>query len=268
MISENYDDAPWLRPREKPALPRVSNAYKHGLYSKSVVFTTPAQHELYSHVLHDFTHEYRPVTPSETTLVQQLATLQFRHLKVQELHAEAMRLEVLQQAQAAYKDPAGNPPTELTLEARAFDELAQRPSFQLYIRELDRLPNKIQKVMSRLALQIRLRLEIVEWPDLDSKPIPEPPPLPAPAPIALQQTESKEKPKPEDSAMANLMPDPLDTKEKFFDAWKRMSPTTHDTVMNAPEKDYRRLAFFRLNKLPEAQFWKWLEEGEDPPIAA
>lgn len=276
-IPDHYADAPWNQPQpdRSPKLRRASNNFKHGLYSKDLAYNTPSEQDLYVNILHDFLEEYRPVGPTECGLVQQLASLQFRFQKVQSLYAEAMREEVLRQCKNAYADPSGSDPTERTIEARAFVALAKEPAFNLFSRELDRLPTRIQRVIRRLYEAIKLRHEAIDWPDLPTSDIPNQETAAPQEPLPMQKSETTAKT--EDSKpdpMAPWKPKPILTKADFWAVWPGLKPFTKELVMDTSDRsDYRRRAFFEWTKLDEDNFWLWLHEGPDPieseePLAA
>jgi len=275
-IPNDYSDAPWNqaqnqpRPDKSPKLRRASNNFKHGLYSQTLAFNTPSEHDLYANILHDFVEEYRPIGPSECGLVQQLASLQFRFQKVQSLYAEAMRLEVLAQCKNASPDAEGNAPTERTIETRAFMALAKDPSFHLFTRELDRLPTRIQRVMRRLHETIKLRHDALNWPDLPATPIISKKASAPAEPLKVENSETTAKTKgsnaihnPIPPEMAHLQPPPILTKEKFWSVWPKLKPTTQELLLNGDPADYRRRAFFKWTLLDESNFHQWLHEGPD-----
>jgi hypothetical protein len=280
-IPSGFEDAPWNQPVEPPKLRRASNNFKHGLYSKSLAYNTPNEQDLYLNILHDFTEEYRPIGPSECALVQELSAYQFRYQKVQSLYAEAMREEVLRQCKNAAPDAAGNPPTERTVETRAFFELAKQPAFQLFTRELDRIPSRIQRIIKRLYDTIQRRHEAANWPDLPAAIIPnrESTTL-AEAPLRIEKGEaaakSEESKDPSKDPMARWKPEPILTKERFWQVWPALLPRTREIALDTSDPtDYRRIAFFEWTRLTESNMWQWLHEGPDEsqeseaePIAA
>ena len=276
--TNDYSDAPWNQshpehPKDKsPKLRRASHNFKHGLYSQSLAFSTPSEHDFYGNILHDFVEEYRPIGPSECGLVQQLASLQFRFQKIQTLYADYLREEVYRQAKNAALDAAtGALPSETTIESRAYVALSNQPAFQLFTRELDRLPTRIQRVMRRLYETIKLRHEAANWPDLPITEIENKPVEPSPSPMEITQGEAAAKTKdsnPEaEDPMAPWRPEPILTKEKFWQVWPTLKPYTQEVLLDTSDpKDYRRLGFFRWTKLDENNFWQWLHEG--PPATA
>jgi hypothetical protein len=266
-------EKPWHKPYNPPTpkLRSASNSFKHGLYAKKLAYTTPGDQEAYASILHNYVEHYHPITPDEMTLVQQLAALQFRHLKVQEFYAESMRLEVLAQCKNAAPDPQGNPPTELTIETRAFNNLAATPHFQLYLRELNRLPHKIQRVIDRIYLVIRLRSEVAAWPCNipKSEGIAETespaPAQPALLPIEVGPTPRKRLPGEEEENFEETKrwPDPIASKEKLVDVWNHhISDFSRNLLLYGPYDYYGRDAFFRMSRLKEGQFWEWIKQAE------
>lgn len=247
-----------------PQLKKASNAFKHGLYTKDLVFYTPAQHDLYATILHDYSEHYQPITPDELTLVQQLAALQYRHLKVQNLQAESLREEVLRQCKNAEPDAAGNVPAELTLEARAFNALCKEPSFQLYMRELNRLPHKIQRTIDRIHLMIRLRAEVAAWPVNMPKivEIAQPPVAIQPEPYNVTLAGPPEGEQTEQAQEMDHWPEPIASKEALIDCWnKELSDHARQVLLYGPHDWYGRLAFFRMCRIPEGTFWTWITEA-------
>jgi hypothetical protein len=272
-IPNGYEDAPWNQPVEPPMLRRASNNFKHGLYSKGLAYNTPNEQDLYLNILHDFTEEYRPVGPSECALVQELSAYQFRYQKVQSLYAESMREEVLRQCKNAAPDAAGNAPTERTVEMRAVFELAKQPAFQLFTRELDRIPSRIQRIIKRLYDTIHRRHEAVNWPDLPAASIPDrEATAPAEQPLKIEKSEAKAKPEESNDPMARWKPEPILTKAKFWQIWPGLKPFTKEVLLDTSDPtDYRRKAFFEWTRLTEQNMWQWLNEGPDTqedPIAA
>jgi len=242
-----------------PKIRRASNSFKHGLYSKKLTYSTPSDHSLYSDILHDYVQHYRPITPDEETLVQQLAALQFRHLKVQTFQADAMRAEVLRQCKNAHPEADGSMPTETAIETRAFESLCDTPSFRLYIQELNRLPNKIQRTIERIHLLIRLRPEIASWSvnQPAHEAIPAAPETPAPEALNIQKGEQTAQ---REGTKREL--EPLTTKEAFFDCYNHeMDELTRRSLIYAPRNNPELLAFYRASGLTETNLWKWLDAG-------
>jgi hypothetical protein len=242
-----------------PTLKRASNSFKHGLYAKKLTYSTPADHQLYADILHDYVHHYRPITPDEETLVQQLAALQFRHLKVQTFQADSMRAEVLRQCQNAPPEADGSMPNETAIETRAFEALCERAAFRLYLQELNRLPNKIQRTIDRIHLLIRLRPEVAAWskPQPLAEPIAPAPPVPAAEPMEIQPGE--ETPQTEET---KNWPTPITSKEQLIEWWnEKLSAASQQILLHGEKNGEGRQAFFKMCRLPEPQFWAWLKEA-------
>jgi hypothetical protein len=223
-----------------PCLRQASNSFKHGLYSKKLTYSAPGDQQLYSEILHNYVQHYRPITPDEDTLVQQLAALQFRHLKVQTFQAEAMRAEIQRQDLDATPETAPE-----TIETLAFEACFEKPAFRLYIQELNRLPNKIQRTIDRIHLLIRLRPDVANWPAIEM------PTRPIPAGEQIAQPEE-----------TNSLPSPITTKESLITWWnERLTPTAQQILLYGEKNGEGRQAFFRMCRLPEDQFWLWLQEA-------
>ncbi len=217
-------------------LRKASNSFKHGLYSKKLTYSAPGDQQIYSEILHNYVQHYRPITPEEDTLVQQLAALQFRHLKVQTFQAEAMRAEMLLQDQNAAPE---------TIETLAFEACYERAAFRLYIQELNRLPNKIQRTIDRIHLLIRLRPDVANWPAIEM-PVRE---IPQGEQIA----------QPEET---NNLPNPITTKESLIIWWnERLTPTAKQVLLYGEKNGEGRQAFFRSCRISEDQFCSWIKEA-------
>ncbi len=129
----------------------ASNAFKHGLYSSTLGFSSPEAEAEYHTILQDFENEYRPVLPSDCVLVQQLAALQYRYLKVQASYANILRLSLAEESSNPTLPPLEGPQTANTQETRVFSRLIESSAaFRLYLHELDRLPNRIFRLIERL----------------------------------------------------------------------------------------------------------------------
>jgi len=214
--------------------------------------------------LHDYVQHYRPITPDEETLVQQLAALQFRHLKVQEFQADAMRAEVLRQCQNVVLEADGSIPTETAIQTRAFEALCEKPSFRLYIQELNRLPNKIQRTIDRIYILLRLRKEAASWsvnlPQTEQ--IPEADAAEQPKSLEIQLADS---PKSEQTAQpqeTKLDFDPILSKDMLVYVWNEcLDPESRSILFHGPFDWSPRLEFFVRHQLPEWQFWAWMKEA-------
>jgi hypothetical protein len=239
-----------------PALRRASNAFKHGLYAGKLAYSTPGDHRIYQDILHDYVQHYRPITPDEETLVQQLTALQFRHIKVQTFQADAMRAEVLVQCQNASPEADGGTPTETAIETRAFEALCEKPAFRLYLQELNRLPNKIQRTIERIHLLIRLRPEIAAWPVNQPTIVEatEPTPIEAPAALAIV-AKSEQTAQPKGTK-------PVTTKAALLKLWNHyLDEETRSILAHGPFDWPPRLNFFTQLGITEEQFFIWIKEA-------
>ncbi len=251
-------------PADTPTLRRASNSFKHGLYATKLAYSTPEDHALYSTILHDYSQHYRPITPDEETLVQQLAALQFRHLKVQTFQADSMRAEVLRQCQSAAPEADGSTPSETAIETRAFEALCEKPAFRLYLQELNRLPNKIQRTIDRIYILLRLRSESATWsaaqPETEQIPTPQPKSTPEPLEITpATPTKSEQKPQTQGTKPEF---DPITSKELLVFVWNRiLDPQSRAILLYGPANWEPRREFFTRHQLPEAQFHVWIEEA-------
>ncbi len=237
-------------------LRRTSNSFKHGLYAKKLAYCVPADHQLYTGILHDYVQHYRPITPDEETLVQQLAALQFRHIKVQTFQADSMRAEVLVQCQNAAPEADGGTPSETAIETRAFEALCEKPAFRLYLNELNRLPNKIQRTIERIHLLIRLRPEVAAWPAMQPTvtEAAEPIPTEAPTPLGIvtksEQTAQREGTK------------PVTSKAALVKLWNHyLDEETRTVLAHGPFDWPPRLNFFSRLGITEDQFGIWIKEA-------
>ena len=114
-------------------LKSASNSLKHGLYSLSNFDNFIANHDQALAVATNFIEQFNPVTPTEVTLVHQLIHMQIRFLQMEFLYGEAMRF-------------------------RVEDILAKPVNFlPAIMRELDRLPTKIQRTIKILRAEIAQR---------------------------------------------------------------------------------------------------------------
>ncbi len=114
-------------------LKAASNSLKHGLYSMKNFDNFIADHDQALAVATNFIEQFNPVTPTEVTLVHQLIHMQIRFLQMEFLYGEAMRF-------------------------RVEDILAKPVNFlPAIMRELDRLPTKIQRLIKTIRTEIALR---------------------------------------------------------------------------------------------------------------
>jgi hypothetical protein len=123
----------------------ASNAFQHGLYSMRSFSHMLGDPNLIVTVEHNFLQEYRPVTPTEHMLVQQLIHLQLRFIQMEFIFNQALHQGCHNEAPRGYI---------------------------AVLRELDRIPNRILKVIKALREQIALRDKNTEI-----EPIEDPPPV-------------------------------------------------------------------------------------------
>lgn len=191
-------------------------------------------------------------------MVQQLAALQFHHLKVLTFQSHSMCAKVLRECQNAYSEADGSAPTETAIETRAFEALFEKAAFRLYLQELNRLPNKIQRTIDRIHLLIRLR-QVAAWskPQPLAEAIAPAPPVPAGEPLEIQIGE--ETPQAEET---KSWPTPITTKDQLIEWWnERLSATASKVLLRGKKNGEGRQAFFKMCHLSEAQFWAWLKDA-------
>jgi hypothetical protein len=264
------NNIPGTPPSGPPKLRAASNALKHGLYSSEFVFATASDKSLFEVLLHDFREEYQPITATESSLVQELAELKYRYLKVQKLHSSTLREEVLRQAKNAEPTPVGETPTETDIEARAYLKLVESsPGFRLFQREMERLPNRIHKVIARLHINLKLRDELAFWTykPYPSQPSPEPEPSEAPKPIDIEaKSEDKSKTqetKPKRKPGQENWPSVCADRHEFYKVWDEELDEKHrQIVLTGEPDDYRRRAFFEMCGHDLAQMKAWLAHRE------
>jgi len=118
---------------EKGKLKAASNSLKHGLYSLKKFDSFVADHDDALAVTTNFIEQFNPVTPTEVALVHQLIHMQLRFLQMEFLYGEAMRFRV--------------------------EDIITKPVAFLpaILRELDRLPTKIQRTIKLLRQEIAQR---------------------------------------------------------------------------------------------------------------
>jgi len=121
----------------------ASNAFQHGLYSMRSFTHLLGDPNLVLTVEHNFLQEYEPVTPTEHMLVQQLIHLQLRFLQMENFFNQAYLI-------ADHEKPTR--------------------AYLAVLRELDRIPNRILKVIKAIQQQIALRN-----PNAEIEPIEDPP---------------------------------------------------------------------------------------------
>jgi hypothetical protein len=144
---------------EKGKLKAASNSLKHGLFSLKKFESFVADYDDALAVVTNFTEQFNPVTPTEVALVHQLIHMQLRFLQMEFLYGEAMRF-------------------------RVSDIITQPVSFlPAIMRELDRLPTKIQRTIKLLRQEIAQREARGET--LEIEPIEDAPKLPPRPPEEL-----------------------------------------------------------------------------------
>jgi len=134
-------------------LKAASNSLKHGLYSLRNFDNFIHDHDIALDVAVNFIEQFNPVTPTEVTLVHQLIHMQIRFLQMEYLYGQTMRARV--------------------------DDILAKPANLLpsILRELDRLPTRIQRTIKQLRLEIAQR-ESTTGENVEIEPIPDPPKLP------------------------------------------------------------------------------------------
>jgi hypothetical protein len=134
-------------------LKAASNSLKHGLYAMRNFDHFIHDHDIALDVAINFIEQFNPVTPTEVALLHQLIHMQVRFLQTEYLYGQAMRVRV--------------------------DDLLNKPSPMLpaLLRELDRLPARIQRTIKTLRAEIAQR-EAATGENVEIEPIPNPPKLP------------------------------------------------------------------------------------------
>jgi len=114
-------------------LKAASNSLKHGLFSLRNFDNFIAHHDQALAVATNLIEQFNPVTPTEVLLVHQLIHMQLRFLQMEFLYGEAMRFRV--------------------------EDIISKPANFLpaIMRELDRLPTKIQRTIKVLRAEIAQR---------------------------------------------------------------------------------------------------------------
>ena len=136
-------------------LKAASNSLKHGLYSLKNFDDFIADHDTALAVATNFIEQFNPVTPTEVSLVHQLIHMQIRFLQLEFLYAQAMRFRV--------------------------EDILAKPVSLLpaILRELDRLPTRIQRTIKVLRAEIAEREAYIgHGEDVEIEPIADNPPLP------------------------------------------------------------------------------------------
>jgi len=140
---------------EKGKLKAASNSLKHGLYSLKNFENFVADYDDALAVSTNFIEQFNPVTPSEVALVHQLIHMQLRFMQMEYLYGQAMRFRV--------EDILNKP-------------IALLPAI---LRELDRLPTKIQRTLKLLRSEIAQREAFIgNGENVEIEPIADAEPLP------------------------------------------------------------------------------------------
>ncbi|MBM3785566.1 MAG: hypothetical protein FJW30_14475 [Acidobacteria bacterium] len=136
-------------------LKAASNSLKHGLYSLKNFENFVADDDDALAVSTNFIEQFNPVTPSEVALVHQLIHMQLRFMQMEYLYGHAMRFRV--------EDILNKP-------------IALLPAI---LRELDRLPTKIQRTLKLLRSEIAQREAFIgNGENVEIEPIADAEPLP------------------------------------------------------------------------------------------
>ncbi|MBM3763739.1 MAG: hypothetical protein FJW36_26365 [Acidobacteria bacterium] len=136
-------------------LKAASNSLKHGLYSLKNFENFVADYDDALAVSTNFIEQFNPVTPSEVALVHQLIHMQLRFMQMEYLYGQAMRFRV--------EDILNKP-------------IALLPAI---LRELDRLPTKIQRTLKLLRSEIAQREAFIgSGENVEIEPIADAEPLP------------------------------------------------------------------------------------------
>ncbi len=128
----------------------ASNSLQHGLYSLKNFDSFIHDNDLALTVITNYLEQFNPVTPTEHTLVHQLIHQQLRFLQMEYLFNQAMSFRVEQ----ILKTPV--------------------PFLTQIMRELDRLPARIQRTIKAIHVEQKRRLD----QDWEIEPIADQPPLP------------------------------------------------------------------------------------------
>lgn len=220
----------------------ASNSFKHGLYSSAVAYSSSSAEAEYNTILEDFENEFRPVLPSECVLVQQLAALQFRYLRVQTCYSNSLR-QAMAQERANPKLPLPlEPDTEISLESRVFTHLFENvPSFRLYLHELDRLPNRIFRILDRLHSLRKNHPIGQDWNDSL---------LTLSVPSKSEETPQLQGTNPPPPAK------PLDEKS-FLKLWASTPRETRQSLLQNPSQPVKKM-WLSTYGLDEATFQRWV----------
>lgn len=143
---------------EAGKLKSASNALQHGLYSLSRFEHFIDNNDFALELSSNLIEQFQPITPSEHLLTQQIIHLQLRFLQIESLYNNTM-----QPGPAAVLD---KPPAMLPI----------------LLRELNQLPNRIQRAIKALHSEIgrRNQLAQAQATELEIEPISNQEPLPTP----------------------------------------------------------------------------------------
>ena len=148
----------------------ASNALQHGLYSLRNFEHFIHDHDFALEVVTNFTQQFQPLTPAEHALTHHLIHMELRFLQMEHLYNQAMNTSI--------PDLLANPPAFLNQ----------------ILRELDRLPARIQRTLKSLHAEQARRLAHAATPleNFEIEPIADQEPLPALA--NTQETETQTEP--------------------------------------------------------------------------
>ena len=133
----------------------ASNSLKHGLFSLTNFDGFIHNHDIALSVVTNYLEQFEPVTPTEVALVHQLIHQQLRFLQMEFLFNQAMSGRI--------------------------DDILKTPvAFLPHImRELDRLPARIQRTIKAIRAEQKLRFDLLHDNEyLEIEPIADQPPLP------------------------------------------------------------------------------------------
>jgi hypothetical protein len=137
-------------------LKAASNSLKHGLYAMQNFDNFIADHDQALAVATNYIEQFNPVTPTEVTLVHQLIHMQLRFLQMEYLYGHAMRFRI--------------------------EDILAKPVHFLpaIMRELDRLPARIQRTIKILRTEIAQREAFIgHGENVEIEPIADAPKLPS-----------------------------------------------------------------------------------------
>ena len=146
----------------------ASNALQHGLYSLRNFEHFIHDHDFALEVVTNFTQQFQPLTPAEHALTHHLIHMELRFLQMEHLYNQAMNT--------------------------AIPDLLAKPSAFLnqILRELDRLPARIQRTLKSLHAEQAHRLAHAATPleKFEIEPIPDQELLPALATTQTDETQN------------------------------------------------------------------------------